>query len=250
MSGTTPGNLRATLYNNRQGALAKYSQLVIGTGGIWKLLSFELRTMLLENLVGALGLLLRRRFYRPLFKKMGRNVILGKGITLRHPGKISLGDDVAIDDYCSLDARGGGGSSISIGDNSILSRGTILRTKDGSIVLARGCNIGSNCTFSSIGSLEVGENLLMGSNSHIIAGGQHVIERADMAIIDQGLASGRGVSIGNDVWLGARVTILDGVRVGDHAVVGACSLVNRDIPDYAVAYGIPARVVRDRREKK
>jgi len=54
------------------------------------------------------------------------------------------------------------------------------------------------------------------------------------------------VTIGNDVWIGARVTILSGVTIGDGAVIGACSCVTRDVPAYAVASGVPAKVRRYR----
>jgi acetyltransferase-like isoleucine patch superfamily enzyme len=55
-----------------------------------------------------------------------------------------------------------------------------------------------------------------------------------------------GVSIGEHSWLGARVTILDGVTIGKHAIIGAHSLVKEDVPDWGVAVGCPARVVKIR----
>jgi len=54
------------------------------------------------------------------------------------------------------------------------------------------------------------------------------------------------VSIGNDVWIGARVISLDGVRIGNGAIIGAGALVNKDIPDYAIAVGIPSKVIKYR----
>ena len=56
----------------------------------------------------------------------------------------------------------------------------------------------------------------------------------------------RDLVIENDVWIGERVTILSGVKIGDGAIVGACSFVNRDIPPYAIAVGVPAKVIRYR----
>ncbi|MCX6354564.1 MAG: DapH/DapD/GlmU-related protein [Candidatus Aureabacteria bacterium] len=248
MATSTGSNLRSTLHTTRVSALRKYAALVVGRGGLGALLNYEARTLFLENLPGALGIILRRILYRHLFGKMGKNVILGKGITLRHAWKISLGDNVAIDDYCTLDARGDDDSSISIGDNTIISRNTILRTKDGTIAVGQGSGIGSNCMLASSSTIESGENLLMASYVCILAGGEHSFDRVDLPIVSQGMFSKGGVSIGSDVWIGTRVTILDGVRIGDHAVIGACSMVNKDIPDYAVAYGTPAKRVKDRRE--
>lgn len=58
----------------------------------------------------------------------------------------------------------------------------------------------------------------------------------------------KGIAVGDDVWIGSNVTVLDGVRIGSHAVIGAGAVVTKDIPDWRVAVGNPARVVRDRRD--
>lgn len=239
--------LGETLRDEREGSLSKYRRLVLGGRGVLPLLRYEALILLLSNVPGALGILLRRVFYRGMFRRMGRGVIIGTGVTIRHPGRISLGDHVAIDDYCTLDARGERVGGISLGDRTIVSRFAILRTKEGTITVGAGGGIGSHSILASTSSLVAGENLLLASCVCVLAGGQHSFDRADRPIIEQGMVSKGGVTIGNDVWVGTRATVLDGVRVGDHAVIGACSLVNRDIPAYAVAYGVPARAVRDRR---
>jgi acetyltransferase-like isoleucine patch superfamily enzyme len=59
----------------------------------------------------------------------------------------------------------------------------------------------------------------------------------------------RGIVIGRDVWIGAGAGITDGVRIGDHAVVGMGAIVTRDVPDWAIVGGVPARVIGDRRER-
>jgi acetyltransferase-like isoleucine patch superfamily enzyme len=64
-------------------------------------------------------------------------------------------------------------------------------------------------------------------------------------IKDQGIVKSR-VRVGDDVWLGAKVTVTRGVRIGRGAVVGANAVVTRDVPDYGVAVGVPARVIRTR----
>jgi acetyltransferase-like isoleucine patch superfamily enzyme len=60
----------------------------------------------------------------------------------------------------------------------------------------------------------------------------------------------RGIVIGCDVWIGANVSVTDGVRIGDHAVVAMGAVVTRDVPDWAVVAGVPARQIGDRREKR
>jgi acetyltransferase-like isoleucine patch superfamily enzyme len=57
------------------------------------------------------------------------------------------------------------------------------------------------------------------------------------------------VRIGDDVWIGARAVILPGVTVGDHAVIGAGAVVREDVPAWAIVAGVPAKVIRDRRQR-
>jgi acetyltransferase-like isoleucine patch superfamily enzyme len=59
----------------------------------------------------------------------------------------------------------------------------------------------------------------------------------------------RGIVIGRDVWIGANAGITDGVRIGDHAVVGMGAIVTRDVPEWAIVGGVPAKVIGDRRER-
>ena len=76
--------------------------------------------------------------------------------------------------------------------------------------------------------------------------GNHVIDDPDLPIIRQGTRSRGGIQIGDGAWIGARVTILDGVAIGEGAVLGAHALATKDIPARTIAQGIPAKVIRDR----
>jgi acetyltransferase-like isoleucine patch superfamily enzyme len=73
----------------------------------------------------------------------------------------------------------------------------------------------------------------------------HHFDRLDVPIWRQGY-DGAPITIEDDVWIGANCTILAGVRIGAHSVIGAHSLVNRDIPPYSVAFGVPCRIHRSR----
>ncbi|HDZ8876661.1 hypothetical protein J4G66_16215 [Aeromonas dhakensis] len=64
------------------------------------------------------------------------------------------------------------------------------------------------------------------------------------------MSSNQKIKIGNDVWIGANAIILPGVTIGDGAVVGAGAVVTRDVPDYAIVVGVPAKVIRQRFNKK
>ena len=71
----------------------------------------------------------------------------------------------------------------------------------------------------------------------------------DRSVRDQPVRS-RGIEIGADVWIGAQAGVTDGVRVGDHAVVGMGAVVTRDVPAWAIVAGSPARIIGDRRERE
>jgi carbonic anhydrase/acetyltransferase-like protein (isoleucine patch superfamily) len=70
----------------------------------------------------------------------------------------------------------------------------------------------------------------------------------DLPIHQQAVTS-EGITIGEDVWIGANSSVVDGVTIGDHVVIGMGSVVTKDIPEYAIAVGNPARIIGDRREK-
>lgn len=95
------------------------------------------------------------------------------------------------------------------------------------------------------GKTIIGKNVLMGPEC-IIYTRNHKFENADKRIIDQGYNKEKSVVIGDDVWIGARVIILPGRKIGNGAVIGAASVVTKDIPEYAVVGGNPAKILKYR----
>lgn len=117
----------------------------------------------------------------------------------------------------------GRGDTISIGDYSGLGRNSRIYK------------------FTTIGS-----NVLMGPDVLIITD-IHEFGSTDVPMTDQGHRPPKSISIGNDVWIGARAIILPGVSIGTGVVIGAGSVVTKDVPDWAVVAGNPARVMRYRK---
>jgi acetyltransferase-like isoleucine patch superfamily enzyme len=98
--------------------------------------------------------------------------------------------------------------------------------------------------YGCLGDVTLEDDVLLGSHVSVInGGGQHGIERLDIPIREQPGTFPR-VTIGRDSWIGDRSIVL--ADVGRHCVVGAGSVVIRPIPDYAIAVGVPARVIRFR----
>lgn len=223
----------------------KYQALVLGEKGLFKLLKYEWIVAFSGWVPGALGLVLRSRLYPKLLGHTGRNVTFGRGVTLRHPRKVYIGDNVVIDDNCVLDAKGTDNKGIFIGDGVFIGRGTILNCKNGDIHLGDRANIGGNCMIFSASEVRVGKDYLMAAYSYLV-GGTHDFQDVNLPILDQKRSS-RGIELGDGGWLGAHVTVLDGVRIGKHAIIGAGAAVHRNIPAYAIAAGNPVTIINKRK---
>jgi len=222
-------------------ALRKYQDLVIGRRGLGALLLYETVILASAWVPGALGLLLRKLLYPLLLGAVGRGVVFGQGVVLRHPHKIRLGDGVTVDDLVVLDAKGTSNRGIDVGAGVFLGRGTILSCKDGDIAIGDHGNFGFHCEVFSGSSVTVGRHGLFAAQAYLVGGG-HEFE-GDLAVIDQPRSS-RGIVLGDNVWLGTGAKVLDGVRIGSDVVVGANAVVNSDLPDGAIAAGVPVRILR------
>lgn len=240
----TQVGIQSAVAGEGRSALSKYQDLVVGSRSLLDLLLYETVVLLTSWVPGALGLVLRKVAYPRLLGATGRNVVFGHGVVLRHPGKIRLGDDVVIDDLVVLDAKGTGNHGITLGRGVFLGRGTILSCKDGDIELGDHVNIGFHSEIFSGSRVTVGRHGLFAAYTYLVGGG-HEFEEAGTPVVDQARRS-EGITLGDNVWLGTGVKVMDGVRIGRDVVVGANAVVTTDLPDGAVAVGVPARVVRTR----
>lgn len=161
---------------------------------------------------------------------------------LTHPhilvrGMVFLGRDVEIDcrpGYGRMEI----GRWVHVGD------GNAIRCHEGSLRLGDKVVLGRNNVLNGYLDIEIGAATLL-SDWIYICDFDHVTTDIHRPIKDQGIAKAP-VRIGPDGWIGTKVSVLRGTRVGRGAVLGAHSVVRGDVPDFAVAVGSPARVVRDR----
>ncbi len=236
---------QAAVTNERHSALQKYQQTVLGKSGFGYLLKFELIQLVCSWVPGALGFLLRKMFYPSLFANIGRGVVFGRNVVLRHPHKMRLGDSVVIDDNCVLDAKGCQGTDFVIGNNVILSRGCVLSAKDGALSIGDNTNFGANCLVYAVKGCQIGNDTLFAAQCYV-GGSMYHFERPDIPPIQQG-SYAQGVTIGDGCWLGAGVKVIDGVKVGDGVILGTGAVVNNDIEPFSVAVGVPAKVITKRK---
>ncbi|MFV0445251.1 MAG: DapH/DapD/GlmU-related protein [Planctomycetaceae bacterium] len=134
---------------------------------------------------------------------------------------------------------------VTIGAGSVLAFGDKLNGY-GSIAIGKGTWIGEfNNLRAGGGAIQIGEHCLVSQFCTLVA--SHHARRKDRLIQQQGAETTHcGVTLGDDVWLGAGVTITAGVRVCDGAVIGAGSVVTKDVPAYEIWGGVPARRLGER----
>jgi len=240
-------DLHRLLHDTGKSSLARYRDKAWGDVGWSRMLVGELITGMLSGLPGGVGYFCRQRFYRRLFRRMGNGVIFGRSIVLRHPGRISIGDETAIDDGTLIDAAGAGEEGITIGNRVIVSRNCVIQGKTGPVVIGDDSDIGVNTVLTSVSGIDVGDHVLMAANVYI-GGGRYHIEDRHVPILQQGVYSRGPIRIGSGSWIGAGAIVLDGVRIGNGCVIGAGAVVTQDIPDFWIAAGTPAKPFRHRFE--
>ncbi len=137
-------------------------------------------------------------------------------------------------------------NKIIIGKNTRISSFAKIKVNNGVIKIGENCTINSFCfIYADKGGLEIGNNVLMGPGVGVF-GSNYECNDVNKPIIDQGIIS-RGIKIEDDVWIGSNSTILDGVTIGRGSIIGAGSVVTKDIPPFSSAFGVPAKVIKKRK---
>jgi acetyltransferase-like isoleucine patch superfamily enzyme len=227
--------------------LRQYADVAVGSSGPWRLLLYELITSIAGPMPGALGLFLRQKLYPLIFGRAGRGLIVGRSVAVRNPGAIRIGDGVMIDDLVMLDGHGAGPQGLEIGDQVVISRNCLIKCKAGPIRIGAKCSIGANSCITSLSGVVLGDGVLVADNC-VITAGAYPIDDLSMPMVDQGPYSKGPIVIGDDVWIGSSVNLVGSITVGAHSVIAAGAVVTRDVPPYAIAGGIPARILKDRRQ--
>ncbi len=244
----TKNHANKTLAAVDGGALKKYQALVIGDFRLSRLIRFELITLISGWIPGALGLALRKVLYPYLFASVGKGVIFGTHLTIRHGSRITIGDNVVIDDNCLIDAKGEDNLGIRIGNNVFIGRNSILSCKNGDIELEDGVNIGFNAEIFSGGKVRVGAHTLIAAYAYIVGGEGYDLTLGDQPIARQPLYDRESrVTIGAGSWIGTKAVILTNTAIGRGAVVAAGAVVTKDVPDHGIVGGIPAKLIAQRK---
>jgi len=164
---------------------------------------------------------------RGSFGAMGKDCVVQSRMRCTNPKDIFLGDRVFVgaDAWIDCFQEYFGGQKFSprleIGDDTM---------------------VGYHSHIMVVGHMKIGKNVLIADKVYI-SDNLHGYEDIDRPILDQPM-SHKPVEIEDEVWLGENVCVLPGVKIGRHSVIGANSVVTKDVPPYCVAAGVPAKVIR------
>jgi acetyltransferase-like isoleucine patch superfamily enzyme len=241
------GAIKDSVVDGNGSAFKKYQSAIVGSNSFLYLIRYELTSLLLMRIPGAFGLLLRQKLVRGLLAACGSKPTIGCDVVFRHPKKIQLGSNVVVDDSCCIDANSEQAIGVTIGSRSMFGRSTRLSSKLGTISIGEDCGFGAGITIHSSlkGSVVIGNKCIVAGHTYI-GGGQYHTDRVDMAIVDQGHVSDEHLVIGDNCWIGAGAVIVNGISIGNDAIVAAGAVVTKDVPAFAVVAGVPARIVKTR----
>lgn len=164
---------------------------------------------------------------RNQFKEFGKDSLLAPGVKLHRPKYVSVGKGTSIMSHCIIETYPTSddkpdlriGDNVSIGEYSHITCANKVTIENGVLT---------------------GRFVLITDNSH----GNNTKDNADIAPLARKIHSNGPIYIGENVWIGDKVTILPNVTIGKGCIIAANAVVTKDIPEYSVAAGIPAKVIK------
>lgn len=170
--------------------------------------------------------------------KFGSNVNFGIINEIRGTHFITIGNDTAFSDYLYLTVWGANDCFDLTGHKNIF--------PSPQLCIGDNCRFGAYNHITCINNISIGNNLLTGKWVTITDNSHGYTDRRTLSAqpITRTLTSKGPVTIGNNVWIGDKATILPGVSIGDGAVIGANAVVTKDVPAYCVVGGNPARIIK------
>ncbi|TWP23745.1 acyltransferase [Apibacter muscae] len=173
-------------------------------------------------------------------------IFLGKNVSINNKSNINFGKGTVIENYCKID--GYAKEKIQFGESSKLGSYSILTVTSHLSKYGRGFKIGNNsamgefCHIGASGGVYIGNNVIMGQYISFHSE-NHIFIDSNKDIVNQGVTS-KGINLGNNIWVGSKVTFLDGAKVGNNCVIAAGAIVNKEFPCDCVIGGVPAKVIK------
>jgi len=175
-------------------------------------------------------------------------VFRGRRVVIEHASGLASGTGLILEDGVHINALSRDGivlgRNVTIAKNAILTCTGVLAEIGTGISIGDRSAVGAGSFIGGQGGVSVGSDVIMGPGVRIFSE-NHNFDSLDRPIRAQGVTR-KGVTIGDDCWIGASVTIVDGVAIGAGCVIAAGAVVTSNLPAGSVAAGVPARVLRSR----
>lgn len=188
---------------------------------------------------------LRLAWHRARLGGLGTGCHIDPGVRFDYPGRIQIGGGCGIGRNATLRANTDRSPGIALGQGVNLNDGVVINANRGFVTLGDRSWLGPFCLVYGNGGVTIGKNVLIAGHTSINTV-SHTIERCDIPINDQPVAVDR-IIIEDDVWVGLNAVILQGVTIGRGSIIGAGAVVNKSIPSWSIAVGVPARVIGRRK---
>lgn len=192
-----------------------------------------------------IGIGLRAFVYRLIIKMRG-TVAIENSVRIRFADQINLGNNVYIDQNVYLHACPQG---ITIDNDAFVMHGAILHVYNfrnlphAFIRIGKNSLIGEYNVLRGQGGITIGDRVYLGPLVQVLAV-NHVFDNPNRPMVDQGITA-EGITICDDVWVGAGAIISDGVTIGEGSVIAAGAVVTKDVPPQTVMAGVPAKVIKE-----
>jgi acetyltransferase-like isoleucine patch superfamily enzyme len=197
--------------------------------------------LFIMNLTKRLVMLLRGYFF--LYQK----VFLGKNCNISHKPNILFRKNVTIENDVTIDGYAKNklifGNNVKVGAYSLVSCTSHLSKYGVGLTIGNNSAFGRFTEFGAAGGIEIGEDVIAGSYISFHSE-NHNFSDSSLLIRDQGVTS-KGIKIGNNVWIGAKATFLDGAIIGNNCVVAAGAVVNGIFPNNVIIGGVPAKILKE-----
>lgn len=213
-------------------------------------MAFDERIKTLDKIaiLSRTGIKAIRGLWTRLFLREAHGLLLiGSHVAVTHARHISCGRNVKFEDYAEI--HGLCSQGLHFGDDVTIGRSVMIRPSSyyggdlgHGLVMGSNSSIGPHGYVGCSGPIVIGDNVMIGPKCSLFAE-NHVFGDDAQTIKSQGVVQ-KGISIGNDCWIGSNVIILDGVHIGNHVVIGAGTLVTKDVPDNTIVMDKRNRLAR------
>lgn len=163
------------------------------------------------------------------------NIIRNKIISKIQPNKYYIDNTVTIDNK----------NNIKIKKNAEIKKYTIINTNGAEIIIGENTQINPFTVIYNASGIQIGNNVMIGPHC-MIASGNHDYKQREKPMRFAGNLTKGPIIIEDDVWVGANCTITDGIKIGTGAIVGANSVVTKDVESYSIVGGVPAQIIGKR----